>query len=68
MSIIKADICEIEVQEQTVEDAGCKYMVLIKTGDIKTGAIDLAKIITSDRKPIIKETIDDGNTVNDKNN
>jgi hypothetical protein len=68
MSIIKADICEIEVQEQTVEDAGCKYMVLVKTGDIKTGAIDLAKIITSDRKPIIKETIDDGNTVNDKNN
>ena len=68
MSIIKADICEIEVQEQTVEDAGCKYMVLVKTGDIKTGAIDLAKIITTDRKPIIKETIDDGNTVNVKDN
>ena len=68
MSIIKTDVCEIEIQEQTMDDAGCKYMVLVKVGNIKSGAIDLAKIITSDRKPIIKETIDDGNIVNDKNN
>ena len=68
MSIIKADVCEIEIQEQTMDNAGCKYMVLVKVGDIKTGAIDLSKIITSDRKPIIRQTIDDGKTVNDKNN
>lgn len=68
MSIIKADVCEIEIQEQTMDDAGSKYMVLVKSGDVKSGCIDLAKIILTDRKPIIKETIDDGKTVNDKNN
>jgi len=71
MSIIKVDVCEIEIQEQklsTEDNAACKYMVLVKTGDIKTGSIHIAKIILTDRKPIIRETIDDGNTVNDKNN
>ena len=68
MSIIKADVCEIEIQEQTAEDAGCKYMVLVKNGNIKTGSINIAKIILTDRKPIVKETIDNGRTVNVKNN
>ena len=51
-----------------MDDAGSKYMVLVKSGNVKSGCIDLAKIILTDRKPIIKETIDDGKTVNDKNN
>ncbi len=67
-SIMKVDVCEIEVQEQTTEDAGCNYMVLVKTGDVKSGSIDLAKIILTDQKPIIKKTIDDGTNVNEKNN
>tara|TARA_B100001175_G_scaffold258023_1_gene226491 strand:- start:2968 stop:3174 length:207 start_codon:yes stop_codon:yes gene_type:complete len=68
MSIIKADVCEIEIQEQTMKDAGCKYMVIVKSGDVQSGSIDLAKIILTDQKPIIKNTIDDGNTVNVKDN
>jgi hypothetical protein len=68
MSIIKADVCEIEIQEQIMEDADCNYMVLVKTGDVKSGCIDLAKIILTDRKPIIKKTIDDGRTVHEQNN
>ena len=68
MSIIKADVCEIEIQEQTAEDAGCKYMVLVKTADINSGAINITKIILTDQKPIIKQTIDDGKTVNVKDN
>jgi|TARA_R100001463_G_scaffold49236_1_gene98953 hypothetical protein len=68
MSITKADVCEIEIQEQTAEDAGCKYMVLVKTADINSGAINITKIILTDQKPIIKQTIDDGKTVNVKDN
>lgn len=68
MSIIKTDICEIEIQEQTMDDAGCKYMVIVRSGDIQSGCVDLAKIVLTDRKPIIKETIDNGRTVNVKNN
>lgn len=68
MSIIKADLCEIEIQEQTMEDAGCNYMVLVKTSNIKTGHINIAKIILTNNKPILKQTIDDGKTVNVKDN
>tara|TARA_R110002074_G_scaffold380674_1_gene559404 strand:- start:649 stop:855 length:207 start_codon:yes stop_codon:yes gene_type:complete len=68
MSIIKADVCEIEIQEQTMDDAACKYMVLVKIADIQTGAINISRIILTDQKPIVKKTIDDGNKVNEQNN
>tara|TARA_R110000796_G_scaffold30873_4_gene82252 strand:+ start:1014 stop:1229 length:216 start_codon:yes stop_codon:yes gene_type:complete len=71
MSVIKTDVCEIEIQEQEFskeENAACKYMVLVKTGDIKTGSIHISKIILTDRKPIIRKTIDNGHTVNEQNN
>ena len=31
MSIIKADRLEIEIQEQKIEESGCKFLVLIRT-------------------------------------
>ena len=71
MSIIKVDVCEIEIQEQKFskeDNAACKYMVLVKSGDIKTGCINISKIILTDRKPIIRKTIDNGHTVNEQNN
>ena len=53
MSIIKADRLEIEIQEQKIEESGCKFLVLIRT---KKKLQQQLKIITTDVKPIIKNT------------
>ena len=51
MSIIKAEKLEIEIQEQKIKDAGCKYLILIRT---KEKLQQKLKIITTNQKPIIK--------------
>ena len=67
MSITKADVCEIEIQEQTAEDAGCKYMVLVSfEGPNKSK--EIAKVLLTNSKPHIRQTIDNGNIVNEQNN
>ena len=53
MSIIKADRLEIEIQEQKIEESGCKFLVLIRT---KKKLQQQLKIITTNVKPIIKNT------------
>ena len=63
MAIIKAERLEIEIQEQTMSGAGSKYMVLIKTENK-----DELKIITTNQKPHLKYTEDNGNIVLDKTN
>ena len=63
MAIIKAEKLEIEIQEQTMSGAGSKYMVLIKTENK-----DELKIITTNQKPHLKYTEDNGNIVLNKTN
>ena len=65
MSIIKADRLEIEIQEQKIEGSGCKFLVLVKTENKKLK--QQLKVITTDTKPIIKNTEATENTVITKN-
>tara|TARA_X000001036_G_C20396186_1_gene690741 strand:- start:301 stop:495 length:195 start_codon:yes stop_codon:yes gene_type:complete len=61
MAITKAEKIEIEIQEQSMIDAGTKYMILIKTENK-----DELKIITTNQKPHLKYTEDNGNIVLNK--
>ena len=63
MPITKAERIEIEIQEQSMSDAGSKYMVLIKTENNNE-----LKIITTNQKPHLKYTVDNGNIVLNKTN
>ena len=62
MAITKAEKIEIEIQEQSMIGAGTKYMILIKTENK-----DELKIITTNQKPHLKYTEDNGNIVLIKN-
>ena len=63
MAITKAEKIEIEIQEQSMIGAGTKYMILIKTENK-----DRLKIITTNQKPHLKYTEDNGNIVLNKTN
>ena len=66
MSIIESDKIDIEIQEQQ-EHAGCKYVVLVSfEGPDKSK--EIAKVLLTNSKPHIRQTIDNGNTVNEQNN
>ena len=62
MATTKAEKVEIEIQEQSMIGAGTKYMILIKTENK-----DELKIITTNQKPHLKYTEDNGNIVLNKN-
>ncbi len=61
MAITKAEKIEIEIQKQSMIGAGTKYMILIKTENK-----DELKIITTNQKPRLKYTEDNGNIVLNK--
>ena len=61
MAIIKAERIEIEIQEQSMSGAGSKYLILIKTENK-----DELKIITTNQKPHLKYTEDNGNIILNK--
>ena len=61
MAITKAEKIEIEIQEQSMIGAGTKYMILIKTENK-----DELKIITTNQKPHLKYTEDNGNIILNK--
>tara|TARA_B100000902_G_C27120841_1_gene818584 strand:+ start:126 stop:320 length:195 start_codon:yes stop_codon:yes gene_type:complete len=63
MAITKAEKIEIEIQEQSMVGADSKYMILIKTENK-----DKLKIITTNTKPNLKYTEDNGNIVLNKTN
>jgi hypothetical protein len=66
MSIIKANKCEIEIQEQTIEDAGCKYMTVLSYEPEGKFSKEIITVVLSNLKPIIKKTIDLGNRIVEK--
>jgi len=61
MTITKAERIEIEIQEQSMSGAGSKYLILIKTENK-----DELKIITTNQKPHLKYTEDNGNIILNK--
>ena len=61
MAITKVEKIEIEIQKQSMIGAGTKYMILIKTENK-----DRLKIITTNQKPHLKYTEDNGNIVLNK--
>ena len=66
MAIVESDKIDIEIQEQT-EDAGCKYMILISfEGPNKSK--EIAKVLLTNNKPHIRQTIVNGNINNELNN
>ena len=67
MSVIKASIVEIEVQEQSAPDAGAKYMVVVRYEPEGKEQSDILQIILSNQKPIIRQTMDLENRVVEKN-
>ena len=65
MAIVKSEKIEIEIQKQVMADAGCKYMVLVKSEDNNKNKL---KILTTDVEPIIKFSEDNGRIVVVKKN
>jgi len=63
MSIRKAKYCEVEVQEQTAEDAGAKYMVVVSYEPEDKFSKEIISIVLTNNKPHIKTTIDLGDKV-----
>lgn len=63
MSIIESDKIDIEIQEQQ-EHAGCKYMVLVSF-EGPDQSKEIAKVLLTNNKPHIRQTIDTGNVVKD---
>ena len=67
MSIIKAKKCEVEIQEQTVEGAAAKYVVILSYEPEGEFSKEIISIVLSDLKPIVKQTIDLGDRIVEKN-
>ena len=67
MSVIKAKLVEVEIQEQKMDEPGCKYMIAIRYMPLKHQSNELLNIILTDEKPVIRETMDLGDKVVDKN-
>jgi hypothetical protein len=65
MTIVKSEKIEIEIQKQIMSDAGCKYMVLVKSENNSESKL---KILTTDIEPIIKFSEDNGHIVVVKKN
>ena len=67
MSIIKAKYCEVEIQEQTIPEAGAKYMVVLSYEPEDKFSKEIISVVLTNNKPKIKETIDVGDAVLNKN-
>ena len=65
MTIVKSEKVEIEIQKQVMADAGCQYMVLVKSENNNETKL---KILTTDIEPIFKFSEDNGHIVVVKKN
>ena len=61
MAILKVEKLEIEIQEQTMHKPGSKYFVLIKSENE-----NILRIFSSNKKPVIKYSEDNGRIKIDK--
>ena len=65
MAIISARFCEIEIQEQT-EDCEKKYCVFLKYEPYEAPSTEIATMVMTDVKPIVRQTLDCGNAILNK--
>ena len=65
MTIVKSEKIEIEIQKQAMNDADCRYMVLVKSENNNKSKL---KILTTNIEPIIKFSEDNGRIVVVKKN
>lgn len=65
MAIVKSEKIEIEIQKQVMADAGCKYIVLVKSENNNKNKL---KILTTDIEPIVRFSEDNGRIVVVKKN
>ena len=65
MAIVKAKKVEVEIQEQTMPDAAARWMVVLKYEPEDYLSTEILSIATTDEKPEIKHTIDNGRIVED---
>ena len=63
MSIIKAKYCEVEIQEQTMPEAGAKYMVVLSYEPEDKFSKEIISVVLTNNKPHIKTTIDLGDRI-----
>ena len=69
MSIIKASIVEVEVQEQSAADAGAKYMVVLSYEPEDKMSKEILSVVLTNKPPFLKHTRDLGDKiVNAKDN
>jgi hypothetical protein len=67
MSIIKASKCEVEIQEQTDPDCACRYMTVLSYEPEGTLSKEIISVVLTDKRPIVKQTLDLGNRIVEKN-
>ena len=65
MAIISAAHCEVEIQEQT-DECNKKYCVFLKYEPEENPSTEIATVIMTNKKPIVKETKDLGTMIIDK--
>ena len=65
MSIIESDKIDIEIQEQTDPDAGCKYLILVSF-EGPNQSKEIAKVLMTNNKPHLRQTVDEGDIVVEK--
>ena len=65
MAIVKSEKIEIEIQKQLMADAGCKYIILVKSENNNKSKL---KILTTNVEPVIKFSEDNGRIVMVKKN
>jgi len=66
MTIINANLVEIEVQEQSLSignKLSKKYMVQVKYEKNRCNSVEIASILLTDSKPLIISSIDTGTVV-----
>jgi len=69
MSIIKANRCEVEIQEQTDKNAAAKYMIVLSYEPEDKISKEIISIVLTDKPPYLKHTRDLGDKiVNAKDN
>lgn len=62
MAIVESDKIDIEIQEQTDPDAGCKYLITVSY-EGPNQSKEIAKVLLTNSKPIIRETVDTGHGI-----
>ena len=65
MAIVKAKKVEVEIQEQTMPDAAARWMVVLKYEPEDYLSTEILSIATTDEKPEVRHTVDNGRIVED---